>query len=203
MLLDLIIPLFSFRWPWLLMSSNSSWSASLFLFAVVALFRPESPAFAVVIRVRRSSNLYQYKSNRSASFKPQPPFIYINVCVYVCASADLMFFCAFCLWLSLLCAIYTISPHTDAIVFVYPNCSICHQSWSRHAPIRPPPTAVVIIIIIAIFIEVASMIFLYKFLCIESISLLICFVLVPSRPISPPSIPCIMKIPTTQQSRNH
>lgn len=110
MLLDLIIPLFSFRWPWLLMSSNSSWSASLFLFAVVALFRPESPAFAVVIRVRRSSNLYQYKSNRSASFKPQPPFIYINVCVYVCASADLMFFCAFCLWLSLLCAIYTTIP---------------------------------------------------------------------------------------------
>lgn len=84
MLLDLIIPLFSFRWPWLLMSSNSSWSASLFLFAVVALFRPESPAFAVVIRVRRSSNLYQYKSNRSASFKPQPPFIYIYKCVCVC-----------------------------------------------------------------------------------------------------------------------
>lgn len=79
-------------------------------------------------------------------------------------------------------------PHC---ICLYPNCSICHQhqSWSRHAPIRPIAIIIIIAIataIIAIFIEVASMIFLYKFLCIESISLLICFVLVPNRPISTP-----------------
>lgn len=41
---------------------------------------------AAVIRVRRSSNLYQYKSNRSASSSPSASAYPVRVC------ADLMFF---------------------------------------------------------------------------------------------------------------
>lgn len=116
-----------------------SWSASLFLFAVdVALLRIESPVLADVIRVRRSSNLYQYESNRSASFTPA---LSANVCVCVLIWCFFSLF-AFYLWLSLLCAIYTASPKPPLYLSILTVAfAISHgRATPQFAPASPAPS---------------------------------------------------------------